>query len=84
MTISYEIKGVVLNIDDLTKITEYYRIACTAEYLVENYGFDEDVAMQIGYDVRRKMDKHGYDEEEAIKVTLGEMKEKGEFIGKIK
>ena len=31
---------------------------------------DEDIALALGYEVRRLMDKYGYDEEEAINEVL--------------
>ena len=77
MTISYEIKGITLNEDDLYCINQYYEAACTAEYIAENYGFDEELALKLGYEIRKKMDKYGYDEEEAIKVVF---KEKGIYV----
>ena len=71
MEIKYEIKGITLNVNDLMELHEYYEAACTAEYLMENYGIaDESEAMNLGYEVRRLMDKYGYDEEEAINEVL--------------
>ena len=75
MIISYEIKGITLNEDDLFCINQYYEAACTAEYIAENYGLDEELALKLGYEIRMKMDKYGYEEEEAIKVILKEKKE---------
>lgn len=71
MEIKYTIKGVTLNVCELQTLHEYYEAACTAEYLMENYGIsDENIAMNLGYEVRRLMDKYGYDEEEAINEVL--------------
>ena len=72
MIISYEIKGITLNEDELYCINQYYEAACTDEYIAENYGFDEELALKLGYKIRKKMDKYGYDEEEAIKVVFEE------------
>ena len=77
MEIKYEIKGIVLNDMDLVNIHKYYEAACTAEYLMDNYDItDEEEAMDIGYEVRRKMDKYGYDEEDAIKEVMSERSNK--------
>jgi hypothetical protein len=71
MKIQYEIKGITLDVRDLMDIHQYYEAACTAEYIMENYGItDEREAMQIGYNVRFAMDKYGYDEETAINEVL--------------
>lgn len=71
MKIQYEIKGITLDVGDLMDIHNYYGAACTAEYLMDNYGIeDEEDAMYLGYEVRRLMDKYDYDEETAIDEVL--------------
>lgn len=70
MKFEYEIKGITLNMSDMNQINEYYEAACTAEYLIDNYDVTEEEVMQLGYDVRRLMNKYGYDEEEAIKEVI--------------
>ena len=71
MEIKYKIKGITLDVHDLMELHHYYEAACTAEYLMENYDIsDESTAMHLGYDVRRLMDKYGYDEAEAINEVL--------------
>ncbi len=71
MKIQYTIKGVTLDDFDLMECHQYYEAACTAEYLMENYDItDEDTAMHLAYDVRRLMNKYGYNEEEAIDKVL--------------
>lgn len=72
MEIKYEIKGIVLNYNELHEIHHYYEAACTAEYLLENY-YDkvtEETAMRIAYDVREKMRDCDMSEEEAIDKIL--------------
>ena len=71
MTIQYTIKGVTLDVHDLIELHEYYEAACTAEYLMENHDIsDESTAIHLGYEVRRLMDKYGYDELTAIDEVL--------------
>ena len=71
MEIKYKIKGVTLDVNDLMKLHAYYEAACTAEYIMENHNItNEDKAMNLGYEVRRLMDKYGYDEEHAINEVL--------------
>lgn len=71
MEIKYAIKGITLDVHELMEIHEYYEAACTAEYLMDNYSIaNENKALKLGYDVRRLMDKYGYDEEEAINEVL--------------
>ena len=71
MKIQYEIKGITLDVNDLIDIHNYYEAFCTAEYLMDNYGIaDESEAMQLGYDVRRLMDKYDWDEETAIDEVM--------------
>lgn len=74
MVIEYTIKGITLSVSDLIDINRYYEAACTAEYLLENYEqvTSEEQAMELGYEVRRKMDKYGYSEEDAIDIVLAE------------
>ena len=73
MEISYTIRGITLNKSEIADIDVYYEAACTAEYIIENYGLDEEKAMQAGYDVRRLMRKYDYTEEDAIREVLAEM-----------
>lgn len=62
-----EIKGVKLDINDMMKVHQYYEAACTAEYVMENYGIESaDEALKIGYNIRRLMDKFDYTEREAL------------------
>ena len=76
MEIKYKIKGITLDVGDLVEIHRYYEAACTAEFVMENYEVsDEDQALQIGYDVRRLMDKYGYTELEAIDKVMEEINE---------
>jgi hypothetical protein len=71
MVIKYTIKGVTLDDFDLMECHQYYEAACTAEYLMENYNIsDESTAMNLGYEVRRLMNKYDYDEETAIDEVL--------------
>ena len=71
MKIQYEIKGITLDALDLMELYEYYEAACTAEFLMDSYDIsDESTAMHLGYEVRRLMDKYGYDEEDAISIAL--------------
>lgn len=71
MVIKYTIKGVTLDDFDLMECHQYYEVACTAEYLMENYDIaDEDEAMNLGYEVRRLMNKYDYDELTAIDEVL--------------
>ena len=66
----YKIKDIILTEEELIEIHEYYEAACTANYLMDQYGFDEEKALELGYEVRRQMDKYGFDEEEAISEVL--------------
>lgn len=71
MKFEYKIKGITLNVYELMDIHEYYQAARTAEYLMDNYNItDENKALELGYEVRRIMDKYDYDEEEAINEVL--------------
>ncbi len=75
MNISLTIKGITLDERDLTTVNTYYEAACTAEYMMENYGIkDEEQAMELAYEVRHRMDKYGYDETDAIRAVLNEKK----------
>jgi hypothetical protein len=76
MKIQYEIKGITLNEFEMYEIKKYYEVACTAEYIMENYDIDtEEEAMELGYEVRRLMDKYGSEEVEAIEQVISEREE---------
>lgn len=80
MKIEYEIKGVKLDVIDLIKVHEYYGAACTAEYLMDNYDIEnEDEALQLGYDIRRLMDKYEYNEAEAIDEVLAKREAEDDY-----
>ena len=70
MIFEYKIKNIVLNMDDMRAINKYYEAACTAEYLVKKYNISEEKAIELGYDIRRLMNKYDYDEEDAINEIL--------------
>lgn len=72
MKIEYIIKGITLDVNDLMAVTAYYKRACTAEYIFENYPQieNEAKAMDLAYEVRRLMDKYNYDEFEAVENIL--------------
>ena len=62
---------ILLNMSDMCQITETYQALCTAEYLMDNHNIeDEEKAVSIAYEVRRLMDKYGYDEDFAITEAL--------------
>ena len=76
MEIKYEIKGVILDVNELSKIAHYYKAACTAEYLLENYSEqvkDEETALRIGYEIRKVMSDYGLTENEAIDDVLSHL-----------
>ena len=66
MEIKYEIKGITLNVYDIISIHKYYEVACTAEYLMDNYGLTEEEAMKLGAEVREYMDDNNVTENVAI------------------
>lgn len=74
MKIEYAIKGITLTEWDMYDIKNFYEAHCTAEYILENYDVTEKKAIELGYEVRRLMDKYGYDEEEAIEQVISDNK----------
>jgi hypothetical protein len=66
MKIEYTIKGITLNEYEMYDIKKFYEAHCSAEYILENYKVTEEQAIELGYEVRRLMDKYGGDEEDAI------------------
>jgi hypothetical protein len=65
MKIEYTIKGITLNEYEMYDIKKFYEAHCSAEYIFENYKVTEEEAIELGYEVRRLMDKYGGDEEDA-------------------
>lgn len=74
MKFEYEVKGIKLDRSDMREINQYYEAACTAEYLLDNFdNITEENALSVGQEVRRRMDKYDYSENEAIDEVLEEM-----------
>ena len=61
-----EIKGVTLDMCDMNRVHEQYQIYCTAEYLMDNYHFEEEQSLWLASEVRRLMFKYDFDEDYAI------------------
>lgn len=72
MEFKYEIKGVTLDEFDMQRIKEYYEQRCTAEWLVDTYGFNEERAMELGHLIREKMFKYDFTEDEAVEEVFEE------------
>ena len=72
MKIEYEIKGIKLTEWDMYDIKKFYEAHCTAEYILENYDVTEEKAIELGYEVRRLMDKYDYYEEDAIDKVMAD------------
>lgn len=71
MKFEYKIKGVTLDGCEMYEIHCYYEALCTAEYLIDNYGFtDEEKAIDVAYRVRDLMSDYDYTEEDAIDKVL--------------
>lgn len=70
MKFAYEIKGITLNEYDMYDIKIYYEAHCTAEFILDNYIVTEEQAIELGYETRRLMNKHGGDEEETIPTAF--------------
>lgn len=73
MKIEYTIKGITLNEYEMYDIKKFYEAHCSAEYIFENYKVTEEEAIELGYEVRRLMDKYGGDEEDAIYEAMRNM-----------
>lgn len=73
LIISYTIKGIELNEDELRELSQYYEAALTSKYLCENYpDVNEDIALELGYEVHRQMRKYDFSESDAINEVLSE------------
>lgn len=66
----FEIKGVTLDMCDMSRVHDQYQIYCTAEYLMEKYNFDEERALYLASEVRRLMFKYDWDEDCAIEEVF--------------
>ena len=71
-----------LDVPQVIDIICYYEACCTAEFILDNWtGISEDVAFEIGYDVRTRMHDEqvcsGEDEIRIINQVIDEWKEKG-------
>lgn len=68
---TYNYKGNELDMIEMSRISSFYKAACTAEYLMDNYDVeDKDEALKKGYEVREIMGKYGMNENEAIAEVL--------------
>ena len=71
MKIEYEIKGIKLNECEMRDIKDYYGVLCTAEYIIDNYDItDEDEAIKLATEVRRRMNDYDESEVNAIYEVL--------------
>ena len=75
LSFEYEIKGVTLNSGEMYEIAEYYEAHCTAEYIADNYLVSSTEAIELGYEVRRRMNKYGGDEDEVVVAVMREWEE---------
>ena len=69
-------KNGIIELDEMEMHTihKYYEIQCTADYVRENHEeLSEEVIQKIATEVRRQMDKYGFDENEAIIEVMTEM-----------
>lgn len=82
MSFEYKIKGIMLDIVDMVKISQYYEAACTAEIVLEKFPVikNEDEALQIGYKVREMMDDWGYSDGQSEIDAIEEILKEKEFI----
>lgn len=72
-------KNGIIELDEMEMHTihKYYEIQCTADYIRENHEeLSEEVIQKMATEVRRQMDKYGYDENEAIMEVISEMEVK--------
>lgn len=69
---------VELNDIDMMHICKYYEVQCTADYLRDNYDWDEDKIQTIAEEVRELMADYGYCEEEAIDEAIESYEENEE------
>lgn len=67
-----EFNGKLYSMDELCYLHKQYEILCTAEYLIDTKGLDEQEAIRKAEEARRIMDKYDFSEEEAIKELFEE------------
>jgi len=73
LNISYTIKGIELNENELRELSQYYEAALAGKYLCENYPeVNENIALELGYEVHRQMRKYDFSESDAINEVIGE------------
>ena len=78
MKFEYSLRnGTKLGIDDMIAIHTEYEAMCTGEYIQDIYSggkMSDKIALTIGYEVRRRMDKCDYpDEEMTIDYVMGDV-----------
>lgn len=67
----YQTKGVLLGVEDMVAISNFYRQACVQEYIAENYArYTEEQAWKLAGDVLRLRDKLDMSEAEALSKAL--------------
>ena len=69
---SYKFNGVELSMGDMATISNFYRVASTAEYLLDNYKrvTDKNDALYLARKIRELMEDSGYSEEEAVEKVM--------------
>ncbi len=68
----FNYKGMKLTMTDMSAIDRYYKTACTAEFILDNYPIIESWGEAVSYatEARRLMDKYDYTEIEAVETVM--------------
>lgn len=77
MELKYKLKNgtVIDDVSDFVELSKYYEAACTAGLIQDDYFPDmsDDLALTLGYEVRRRMDKCEYSDGETEMDTIADV-----------
>lgn len=70
MKIEYQIKGVILNDDEVYQVHDYFERVILAEYMIELFDLSDEVALTLAGEVRQFILDKDYPELDAIHAVV--------------
>lgn len=76
MEFKYEIKGVILNKEDMQAIMQYYEDTCLANHLIETYNISDEESVDKVKEIRRLEKEDFLEEDDAVDEIMMPLQEK--------
>lgn len=66
----------VTDLGDFVGLVRYYEAYCTAEYIEYEYDVPEEICLDLGYEVRRRMEKYDGNESDTVECLMYDLDDK--------